>query len=193
MPLPTRAQTYALVTEFTHNTALVRHMLAVEAAMRAYARKYGEDEELWGVTGLVHDFDYERWPSPETHPLKGADILRQRGYPEGVVYAVLSHANYLQHIAPRTSRMDKALFACDELSGFITAVTYVRPSRSIGEVDAAAVRKKMKDKRFAANVSREDIVEGAALLGVDLDEHIEFVVAAMKSVAEELGLAGTRS
>lgn len=190
MPLPTRAEAYALLTEYTQSPSLIKHMLAVEASMRAYARKYGQDEELWGITGLLHDFDYERWPSPEDHPTRGAEILRARGYPEEMIHAILSHANYLQHVAPRRSLLDKALFACDELSGFITAVAYVRPSRSIHEVDVAAVKKKMKDKRFAAAVSREDITEGAALLGVELDEHIAFVIEALKPVAGELGIAG---
>ncbi|MFO7172146.1 MAG: HDIG domain-containing protein [Bacillota bacterium] len=191
MPLPTREEALALLKEYTQDPRLLKHMLAVEACMRAYARKFGEDEDLWGLTGLLHDMDYEKWPSPETHPLKAAEILRSRGYPEEMIYAILSHANYLQHIAPRKSLLDRALFACDELSNFVIAVALVRPSKSIHEVDVAAVKKKLKDKRFAAGVSREDVYAGAEALGIPLDEHIAFVIEALKPVAEELGIAGT--
>lgn len=190
MLLPRREEALRLLHEYVQDQRLLKHMLAVEAAMRAYARKYGGDEDLWGLAGLLHDLDYERWPSLEIHPRKAAEILREHGYPEELIYSVLSHANYLQDVAPRRSLMDKALYACDELSNFIIAVALVRPSKSIHEVDVAAVRKKMKDKRFAAGVNREDVVAGAELLGVDLDEHIAFVIEALKPVAAELGIAG---
>ena len=162
-------------------------MLAVEAAMRAYAAKYGEDVEQWGIVGLLHDFDYERWPDPPDHPLKGAAILAERGYPEEVIYAIKSHADYLPD-CPRVSRLDKALYACDELAGFITAVAMVRPERLDG-MKPSSVKKKMKAKGFAAAVKREDIVTGAADLGEPLDEHIQFVIDAMQGAASELGLA----
>jgi putative nucleotidyltransferase with HDIG domain len=165
----------------------VHHCEAVEAAMRAYARKLGQDEEEWGVVGLLHDFDYERWPDPPDHPLKGSEILRQRGYPEGVITAILSHADYLSDRYPRTRRVEKALYACDELTGLITATALLRPA-GITDLTAASVRKKMKAKGFARNVRREDIERGAADFGVDLAEHIQFVIDAMKGVAGELGL-----
>jgi putative nucleotidyltransferase with HDIG domain len=177
----------ALVREYTKNENLVRHMLAVEAAMRAYARKFGQDEEQWGTVGLLHDFDYERWPDPPDHPLQGSAILAERGYPADVIYAIKSHADYLTD-CPRVSQLDKALYACDELCGFITASALVRPTRLVG-LDAKSVRKKMKQPSFAAAVKREDIVSGAADLGVDLDEHINFCIAAMQTIAPELGLA----
>jgi putative nucleotidyltransferase with HDIG domain len=182
-----RQDAFALVQEFTSSLALVRHMLAVEAAMRAYARKFGEDEELWGAVGLLHDFDYERWPNAPDHPLQGAAILQERGYPEVLIYAVKSHADYLTD-CPRISRLDKCLYACDELCGFITACALVRPTRLVG-LEARSVRKKMKQPSFAANVNREDIMRGAADLGVELDGHIDFCIAAMQSIADELGLA----
>jgi putative nucleotidyltransferase with HDIG domain len=163
-------------------------MMAVEAAMRAYARKFGEDEEKWGIVGLLHDFDYERWPKPPDHPLKGSDILRERGYPQDVIYAIKSHADYLTD-CPRVSLLDKTLYACDELAGLITAAALVRPS-GITDLEASSVKKKMKQKSFAANVNRDDIARGAAELGVDLTEHIQFVIDAMKGIAGELGLAG---
>jgi len=156
--------------------------------MRAYARKYGDDEEKWAITGLIHDFDYEKHPTMEEHPFVGARLLAERGYPEEISRAVLSHAHYSG--VPRQSNMEKALFACDELAGFITAVAMVKPGKSLAEVDAKSVRKKMKDKAFARAVSRDDIVQGAAEMGVDLDEHIAFCIEAMKSIAGELGLAG---
>ena len=155
--------------------------------MRAYARKLGGDEERWGVVGLIHDFDYEKYPTAEEHPFKGSEILKERGWPEEIRRAILSHANYSG--VPRGSAMEKALFACDELAGFITATALVKPNKSLAEVDAKSVRKRMKDKAFARSVSREDIVNGAAELGVDLDEHITFCIEAMKNVAGELGLA----
>jgi putative nucleotidyltransferase with HDIG domain len=160
--------------------------MAVEACMRAYARKFGEDEEKWGVTGLLHDFDYEKYPTAEVHPFVGNKILRERGYPEDVMRAILSHADYSG--VKRESAMEKALYACDELSGLITAAALVKPSKRVAEVDAKSIREKMKDKAFARSVNREDIINGAADLGVELDEHITFCVEAMKSVAGELGL-----
>jgi putative nucleotidyltransferase with HDIG domain len=166
---------------------LVHHCEAVEAAMRAYARKLGEDEEKWGVVGLLHDFDYERWPDPPDHPLKGSEILRQRGYPEEVITAILSHADYLSDRYPRVRPVEKALYACDELAGLITATALLRPS-GITDLTAASVQKKMKSKGFARNVKREDIDRGAADFGVDLAEHIQFEIDAMKGIAAELGL-----
>jgi len=181
-----RDDAYALVCEYTQGDSLRKHMLAVEAAMRAYGRKYGEDEDKWGIVGLLHDFDYERWPNPPDHPLKGAAILAERGYPNDVIYAIKSHADYLAD-CPRRSLLDKALFACDELAGFCTAAALVRPE-GIQGMKAKSVRKKMKQKSFAANVSREDIVRGAEELGVDLNEHIQFVIDAMVGVADQLQL-----
>lgn len=186
MPLESRDNHLALVREYTKNESLVRHMLAVEAAMRAYARKYGEDEEKWGTVGLLHDFDYERWPDPPDHPLQGAAILKDRGYPDDVIYAIKSHADYLTD-CPRVSLLDKTLYACDELCGFITACALVRPTRLEG-LEAKSVRKKLKQVSFAANVHREDITRGVADLGVDLDEHIDFCIAALRGIAGELGL-----
>jgi len=180
--------------EWTTSDSLQKHMLSVEAAMRAYADHFGEDVERWGLAGLVHDFDYERFPnaahSPtEEHPAHGVRILRDRGFPDDVLQAILGHATYSG--VARETRMAKALFAVDELTGLITATALVRPSRSVHEVEARSVRKKMKDKAFARGVSREDVVQGAQELGVDLDEHITFVIAAMQRNAESLGLAGT--
>lgn len=182
-----RDDAYALMCEYTASESLRRHMLAVEAAMRAYAEKFGEDANKWGIVGLLHDFDYERWPDPPDHPLKGAVILAERGYSEDVIYAIKSHADYLED-CPRVSLMDKALYACDELAGFVSACAMVRPERIVG-MKAKSVRKKMKTKGFAAAVKREDIVSGAEDLGVDLNEHIQFVIDAMAGVADELGLA----
>lgn len=191
--LPSRDQTLALMQEYTASDSLRKHMLAVEGAMRAYARKFGEDEERWGTAGLIHDFDYERYPnnahSPtEEHPSEGVRVLRARGYPEDILTAILGHAQYTN--TPRESMMAKTLFAVDELTGLITATALVRPTKSVHEVDARSVRKKMKDKAFARGVSREDVVNGAAELGVDLDEHITFVIAALRPIAAELGLRG---
>ena len=183
-----RADAYALLTEYVADPSLVRHCLAVEAAMRAYARKLGEDEERWGVVGLLHDFDYERWPNPPDHPLKGSEILRQRGYPEEVITAILSHADYLSDRFPRVRPIEKALYACDELAGLITATALLRPN-GITDLTAASVQKKMKAKGFARNVNRDDIERGAADFGVDLTEHIQFEIDAMKAVAADLGLA----
>jgi putative nucleotidyltransferase with HDIG domain len=181
-----RDDAYALVTEYTKNPSLVKHMLSVEAAMRAYARKLGQDEERWGIVGLLHDFDYERWPDPPDHPLKGAEILKERGYPDDMIYAIKSHADYLPD-CPRVNLIDKALYACDELAGLITAAALIRPN-GITDLTASSVKKKMKSKGFARTVKREDIDRGAADFGVDLTEHIQFVIDAMKPHAAELGL-----
>jgi putative nucleotidyltransferase with HDIG domain len=181
-----RADAFALLNEHTKNPSLIKHMLAVEAAMRAYARKLGQDQERWGIIGLLHDFDYERWPDPPDHPLKGSEILRQRSYAEDVIYAIKSHADYLTD-CPRVNLVDKALYACDELCGLITAAALVRPA-GITDLTAASVKKKMKSKGFARTVNREDIDRGAADFGVDLSEHIQFCIDAMKPLAEELGL-----
>jgi putative nucleotidyltransferase with HDIG domain len=183
-----REDAWALLCEYTKNPGLRKHGLAVEAAMRAYARKYGEDEEKWAIVGLLHDFDYEIHPTLDQHPIEGSKILRDKGYPEDVIYAVLCHADHLE--LERKSLMDKAIYAVDELTGLVTAVALVKPGKSLAEVDAPSVRKKMKDKAFARSVNRDDIVRGAAALGVDLDEHVAFVIEAMKPVAGELGLAG---
>jgi len=183
-----REDAWGLLCEYTKNPGLRKHGLAVEAAMRAYARKYGEDEEKWAIVGLLHDFDYEVHPTLDQHPIEGSKILRERGYPEDVIYAVLCHADHLE--LERKSLMDKAIYAVDELTGLIIAVALVKPNKSLAEVDAPSVRKKMKDKGFARSVNREDIVKGAAALGVELDEHVAFVIEAMKPVAGELGLAG---
>jgi putative nucleotidyltransferase with HDIG domain len=183
-----RIAAWQLLTEFTQSESLRKHALAVEACMCAYARKFGEDEELWGVVGLIHDFDYEKYPSAQEHPIKGNEILRERGYPEKIRRAIMSHADYSG--VTRETPMEKTLFACDELAGFITAVALVKPGKSLAEVDAKSVRKKMKDKAFARSVSRDDIANGARDLGVDLDEHIAFCIAALKSIAGELELSG---
>ena len=182
----TRADAFALMTKYTQSDSLRKHMLAVEAAMRVYARKLGEDEEKWGIVGLLHDFDYERWPDPPDHPLKGSEILARRGYPDDVIYAIKSHADYLTD-CPRVHLMDKALYACDELTGLITATALLRPNRII-DLNADSVKKKMKSKGFAKGVKREDVERGAADFEVDLTEHIQFVIDAMKGIAAELGL-----
>jgi len=184
-----RESAWCLLTEFTQSESLRKHALAVEACMRAYARKIGADEELWGLVGLLHDFDYEKYPSAEDHPFKGVEILNERGYSEEVRRAILSHAQYSG--VARVTPMEKTLFACDELAGFITACALVKPSKSLAEVEAASVKKKMKDKAFARSVHREDIVEGAADLGLDLEEHIAFCILAMRAIASELGLDGS--
>jgi putative nucleotidyltransferase with HDIG domain len=191
---PSRSDALALMQEYTASESLRKHMLAVEAAMRAYAEKFGEDPERWGIAGLVHDFDYERFPnnahSPtDEHPSEGVRILRSKGYPEDILQAILGHAHYTN--TPRDSRMAKALFAVDELTGLITATALVRPTKSVHEVDARSVRKKMKDKAFARGVSRDDVINGAQELGVDLDEHIAFVIAAMQARSADLGLSGS--
>ncbi|MDB4900553.1 MAG: metal dependent phosphohydrolase [Gemmatimonadetes bacterium] len=192
--LPSRNDALALVHEYTASDSLRKHMLSVEAAMRAYAEKGGEDVERWGLAGLIHDFDYERFPnaahSPtDEHPAEGVRILRALGWPEDILEAVMGHALYSG--VPRVTPMARTLFAVDELTGLITATALVRPSRSVHEVDARSVRKKMKDKAFARGVSREDVINGAAELGIDLDEHITFVIGAMQRSADALGLAGT--
>jgi putative nucleotidyltransferase with HDIG domain len=181
-----RPTALALLHEYTAGDSLRKHALAVEAAMRAYAPRFGADPERWGLVGLLHDFDYERWPDPPAHTQEGAAILRARGVDAEVIEAILSHAEWNE--IPRDTPLKRALFAVDELCGFITAVAYVRPSRSLAEVDVRAVRKKMKDKAFARAVRREDITEGAALLGVEVDEHIAVCLAALQGIHRELGL-----
>lgn len=191
--LPSRDQALALVREYTASESLRAHMLSVEAAMRAYAVKFGEDPERWGLTGLIHDFDYERFPNnahsaTEEHPAEGVRMLRARGYPEDILQAILGHATYCA--VPRVTKLAQTLFAVDELTGLITASALVRPSRSVLDLEASSVKKKMKDKHFARGVSREDVVNGASELGVELDEHIQFVIDAMRPVADSLGLKG---
>lgn len=181
-----RDSAWGLVKEFATSESLLKHCISVEAVMRAYARKVGENEEVWGIAGMLHDFDWDVCPSEEEHPQYGAAILRERGYPEEIVRAILSHGNHTG--IPRETLMEKALFAVDELSGFVTAVALVRPSKSLADTNARSVRRKMKDKAFARNVSRDDLVQGAEELGVELDELIEFVADALKPVAPELGL-----
>ncbi len=181
-----RTDAYALLTQYTQSPSLIKHMLAVEATLRAYARKLGQDEQRWGIVGLLHDFDYERWPDPPDHPLKGAAILKERGYPDDVIYAIKSHADYLPD-CPRVHLIDKALYACDELCGLITAAALVRPG-GILDLTAASVQKKMKSKGFARGVKREDVERGAADFGVNLTEHIQFCIDALKPLAAELGL-----
>src|ERR1700684_3361297 len=211
----TRAAAWEILTEFTQSESLRKHALAVEACMRACARKFGgsyqgtpsgvpqsgqeesrasapegmSEEDLWGIVGLIHDFDYEKYPSLDDHPYKGNEILKERGWPEVISRAVMSHAEYSG--VPRATPMEKALFACDELAGFITAVALIKPGKSLAEVDAKSVRKRMKDKAFARKVNREDIVNGAAALGVDLDEHIAFCIEALQGIADKLGLDGS--
>jgi putative nucleotidyltransferase with HDIG domain len=184
-----RQQAWEIVCEFTKSDSLRRHALAVEACVEAYASKFGEDAAKWGITALLHDFDWEVHPQAPDHPMKGEPILAERGVPEEIRRAILSHANYSG--VPRVSPLEKTLFACDELAGFLTAVSYVKPTRSIHSVDVASVRKKLKDKGFARSVSRDDIVNGATELGVDLDQHIEFCIQAMRARAAELGIEGT--
>jgi putative nucleotidyltransferase with HDIG domain len=184
--LPSREQALALVHEWIANPNLRKHCYAVEAAMRAYARQYGEDVERWGLTGLIHDFDWERHPSAELHPMQGVEVLRAAGWPEDICRAVLGHATYSG--VPRDTRMAKALFACDELSGFLVACALVTPEKKLAGVQVDSVRKKMKSTGFAKNVNRDDIVNGAAELGVDLDTHIAFVRDAMLAISGDLGL-----
>lgn len=180
-----REHAWSLVCEYTQSESLRRHMLAVECSVRAYAKKFGADESLWGIVGLLHDFDYERWPNPPDHPLQGAKILREQGYPEEVIYAICSHADYLTDY-PRKSQLDLALYACDELSGFVVAVAQVRPEGLQG-ISTSSVKKKLKNKAFAAAVNRDDITRGAEDLGVPLDEHIQFVADALAANAEMIG------
>jgi putative nucleotidyltransferase with HDIG domain len=183
-----RSAAWNLLTEFTQSESLRKHALAVEACMRAYARNLGADEELWGTVGLIHDFDYEKYPSLDDHPYRGNEILKERGYSDEIRRAIMSHAEYTG--VTRDSLMEKTLFACDELAGFIPAVALVKPEKSLAEVDAKSVRKKMKDKAFARSVNRDDIINGARDLGVDLDEHIAFCIEALKGIAGRLGLDG---
>jgi predicted hydrolase (HD superfamily) len=181
----TRDDALNLMHEFTKNSALRRHMYAVEAVMKAYANKFGEDQEKWGIVGLLHDFDYEVYPNAPDHPLKGSEILNEKGYSEDIRRAILGHAHYTN--VARDTLMAKTLYAVDELSGFITACALVRPSKIIG-LEPSSVRKKMKDKAFAKNVNREDILKGAEELGINLDEHIQFMIDAMRLIAADLGL-----
>src|SRR5580765_5158372 len=188
-----RETAWNLLTEFTQSESLRKHALAVEACMRACSKRHGDGssdaENLWGVVGLIHDFDYELWPSLEDHPYRGNEILQERGYTEIIRRAIMSHAEYTG--VTRDTPLEKCLFACDELAGFITAVGLIKPSKSLAEVDVKSVRKRMKDKAFARKVNREDIIQGAAALGVDLDEHIGFCIEAMKPIAKQLGLDGS--
>ncbi|CUS78227.1 metal dependent phosphohydrolase [Candidatus Kryptonium thompsonii] len=186
MKVPTYEDALKLLFEYTESENLRKHALAVEAAMRAYARKFGEDEEKWAIVGLLHDFDYEKFPTPDQHPWIGSKILEERGYPEDIRKAILGHADYTG--IPRDTLMAKALYACDELCGFITAVALVRPNKKLEEVTVESVKKKLKDKAFARSVNRNDIYKGAEELGIPLDEHIQFVIDAMKSIADKLGL-----
>jgi len=181
-----RMSTFALLQEYTKSESLRKHALSVETAMRAYARKFSADEEIWGITGLIHDFDYEMYPQAPDHPMKGSEILKARGYSEEVRTAVLGHASYSG--VRRESQMAKSLFACDELCGFIVACTLVRPNKKIEGLEVSSVKKKLKDKAFARSVNREEIIQGAAELGIPLDEHIQFVIDALKANANELGL-----
>jgi putative nucleotidyltransferase with HDIG domain len=184
-----RESAWCLLTEFTQSGSLRKHALSVEACMRAYARKFSDNEDLWGIVGLLHDFDYEKYPSLDDHPYKGNEILKERGYSDEIRRAIMSHAEYTG--VTRDTPMERALFACDELAGFITAVALIKPRKSLAEVDAKSVRKRMKDKAFARKVNREDIVSGAAGLGVDLEEHITFCIEALRPIADQLGLEGS--
>ena len=187
--LPSRDTAWALLTEYTKSESLRKHALAVEIAVCGYARKFGEDENLWGLVGLLHDFDYERWPSLEDHPYRGAEILREREYSEVLIRAIMSHSDETGVV--RQSRLEHTLFACDELAGFITAAALVRPSKSVLDLEAKSVKKRMKDKAFARGVSRDDLRKGAEELGLSLDEHITNVITFMRSSAETLGLKGS--
>jgi putative nucleotidyltransferase with HDIG domain len=194
--MPNREDAWKLLCEYTQGESLRKHALAVEACVRAYAKKSGLDEpgvELWGMAALLHDFDYERWPNAEHHPTKehpfeGSSVLREQGYPEEMIHAILGHAHYCG--VERVSPLDHALFACDELAGFLTACALVKPSKSIHEVEAVSVKKKLKDKAFARGVNRDDVYKGAEELGIPLDEHIAFCIEALRRIASELGLAG---
>jgi putative nucleotidyltransferase with HDIG domain len=192
--MPTREGALKLLCEYTSSESLRKHMLAVETCARAYACKFGADEELWGMTALLHDFDYERWPNSEHaadkgHPAEGARILRELGYPEEAVRAILSHADYTN--VPRESQLEHALFACDELAGFLTACAYVRPSKSILDLEVDSVKRRLKDKAFAKGVSRDDVRKGAEELGISLEEHVQFCIAALRENADALGLRGS--
>jgi putative nucleotidyltransferase with HDIG domain len=185
-----RDDAWQLLNEYTKGESLIKHAMAVEVAVRGYARKFGENEEDWGMTALLHDFDYERWPTLGDHPVKGSEIMREKGYPEWMIRAILSHASEITGIT-RDSLLEKTLFACDELAGFITAASLVRPSKSVLDLEASSVKKRMKDKAFARGVKREDLVAGAELLGLPLDEHITNVIGFIRERADVLGLRGT--
>jgi putative nucleotidyltransferase with HDIG domain len=185
----TRDRALALMTEYTQSESLRKHMLAVEAAVRGYARLWGENEDEWGVVALLHDFDYERWPDQENHPYRGVEILKAQGYPEWVTRAILSHAEYSG--VPRESRLEHTLWACDEMAGFVTAAALVRPSKSVLDLEASSVIKRMKDKAFARAVSRDDLRRGAEEIGLPLDQHIANVIASLRERADDLGLRGT--
>jgi len=187
--VPSREDAYALMTEHTQSESLRKHMLAVEASVRGYARLWGEPEEDWAVVAMLHDFDYERWPDAENHPFRGVEILTALGYPEWVTRAILSHADYSG--VPRESRLEHTLYACDEMSGFVTAAALVRPSKSVLDLEAASVMKRMKDKAFARAVSRDDLRRGAEEIGLPLDEHITNVIRSLRERADELGLRGS--
>lgn len=192
--MPTREEAWKLLCEYTQSDSLRKHMLGVEACVRAYARKFGADEELWAITGLLHDFDYERWPNTAhhptaEHPYEGSKILRERGYPEEMIRAILSHADYSG--VSRESQLEHTLFACDELAGFITACSLVRPSKSVLDLPMDSVKKRLKDKAFARGVNRDDVRKGAEELGIPLEEHIAFCIEAMRSAADALGLRGS--
>jgi putative nucleotidyltransferase with HDIG domain len=187
--MPTRDDAWALVTEWTASESLRKHMLAVEAAVRGYARLYGEDEEDWGLVALLHDFDYERYPDAQNHPFRGVELLKSLGYPEWVTRAILSHADYSG--VPRESRLERALYACDEMSGFVTAAALVRPSKSVLDLEPSSVLKRMKDKAFARAVNRDDLRRGAEELGLPLEEHVANVIRFLRVRAEALGLKGT--
>jgi putative nucleotidyltransferase with HDIG domain len=189
--MPVREDAYQLMTNHVKNESLRKHMLSVEVAMRFYARKYGEDEELWAMTGLLHDCDYEEYPDLREHTQVAAGWLRERGYDERIIYAILAHNDLNLETHPRSNLLSRALYACDEITGMITATALVRQNKALPGLEAASVRKKMKSRSFAAKVNREDLVKGAAELQMDLDEHIAFVIEAMGSIAETLGLAGT--
>jgi len=187
--LLTRDKAWALLTEYTKSESLLKHAMAVEASVRGYARRFGEDENFWGITALLHDFDYERYPDLENHPIRGSEILRAQGWPEPMIRAILSHGDHTG--VKRESKLEHTLFACDELSGFITAAALVRPSKSVLDLEASSVKKRMKDKAFARGVKREDIVLGAEELGLPLDEHITNVIGFLREQADVLGLRGT--
>lgn len=192
--MPTREDAWKLLCEYTESESLRRHARCVEACARAYARKFQTDEELWGIAGLLHDFDYERWPNAEQspssgHPTQGSEILRQRGYPEEVIHAILAHADFTG--VSRSSQLDRALFACDELAGFLVACALVKPTHSLMDVETRSVKKKLKDKAFARGVNRQDILRGAEELGVSLDDHIAFCIDALRGIASEISLDGS--
>jgi putative nucleotidyltransferase with HDIG domain len=187
--MPDREQAWNILCEFTQSESLRKHALAVEACVTAYAKRFGEEEQKWSVTALLHDFDWEIHPQAPDHPMKGEAILAERGVDEEIRRAILSHANYSG--VPRVTSLEKTLYACDELAGFITAISYVKPHRSVFEVDVASVKKKMKDKAFARSVNRQDIIGGAQELGVPLDDHIDFCIKSMQAKAEELGIKGS--